>query len=386
MGKLSPQIELRLNPESTSPLWIEVVTDTYVPDINGVALSLGRLCSGLRERGHRVEIVRSGKSNGEGETAVLSWPLPGYWEVKVGAPWPGELRRRWEKNRPDIVYVAIETPLGFSAAAAALRLGIPVVGGFHTNFSEYLRKYGAHWVGRQVWCYQKWFHSRLARTLVPSPEARDKLVSAGFSNVSVLGRGVDTTLFTPARKSAALRRRYGAADETPIALVVGRVSSEKNIGLAIRAFDRMRRFCPEMICIVVGDGPARARLQRDHPQVQFPGYLVGENLAALYASSDILLFPSETETFGNVLLEGMASGLSILTYDSAAAAWHGIDGTNLVKVTKGDEAAFLAAADRLLDPATRATLGAGALTTAQSLGWAAIVEELETIFREVIAS
>ena len=368
------------------PLWIEVVTDTYVPDVNGVAFSLGRLCTGLRERGHRVEIIRSGKSHGPCETTVLSWPLPGYWEVKVGAPWPGELRRRWAKHRPDVIYVAIETPLGFSAAAAALRLGIPVVGGFHTNFCEYLQKYGAGWVGQQVWRYQKWFHQRLARTLVPSPDAREKLVQAGFTKVGVLGRGVDTTMFHPAHRSEAVRRSFGVEGESPIALVVGRVASEKNIGLAIRAFSRMRDRCPGMVGVVIGDGPARAKLQRAHPQVKFPGYLLGRELAACYASADILLFPSETETFGNVLLEGMASGLAVLGYDYAAAGWHGRDGGNLLKVAKGDEAAFLAAADRLLDPALREPLARGALLTATGLAWPGIVAELEDIFREVIAS
>jgi glycosyltransferase involved in cell wall biosynthesis len=377
-----------LNPKPTfagaKPVHIEVVTDTYVPDINGVALSLGRLCSGLRERGHRVEIIRSGKANGDGETTVLSWPLPGYWEIKVGAPWPGELRRRWQKCRPDVVYVAIETPLGFSAAAAARKLGIPVVGGFHTNFREYLQQYGAEWVGRQVWRYQKWFHDRLNRTLVPSPDARDKLVLAGFSKIGVLGRGVDTSLFSPARRSGAMRRELGVDGDAPIALVVGRVSAEKNIGLAIRAFTRMRQSRPDMVCIVVGDGPARAKLKRDHPEVLFPGYLTGEKLAECYASSDILLFPSETETFGNVLVEGMASGLAILAYDYAAAAWHGTDGGNLLKVKKGDEAAFLDAAERLIDPALRSTLAAGALAKAEELGWSGIVARLEQIFREVI--
>lgn len=367
-------------------LHVEVVTDTYVPDINGVANSLGRLCTGLRGRGHRVEIVRSGKAHAAGETTVLSWPLPGYWEIKVGAPWPGELRRRWQRDRPDIVYVAIETPLGFSAVSAARKLGIPVVGGFHTNFCEYLQRYGANWVGGQVWRYQKWFHERLARTLVPSPDAREKLVRAGFAKVGVLGRGVDTVLFTPARRSEALRSEFGAKGDAPIALVVGRVSSEKNIGLAIRAFTRMRESCPEMICIVVGDGPVCAKLKREHSEVQFPGYMTGEKLATCYASADILLFPSETETFGNVLLEGMASGLATLCYDYAAAAWHGVDGVNLLKVPKGDEAAFLDVAGKLLDPATRRSLAAGALETAESLGWPGVVAELENVFREVIAN
>lgn len=369
---------------NSSYLHIEVVTDTYVPDVNGVAFSLGRLCSGLRELGHRVEIVRSGKVHGLSETTVFSWPLPGYWEVKVGAPWPGELRRRWQKNRPDVVYVAIETPLGFSAAAAAIRLGIPIVGGFHTNFREYLQKYGVDWVGKQVWLYQKWFHERLHRTLVPSPDARDKLVASGFTKVGVLGRGVDTQLFNPIRRSDAFRQKFGAQGASPIVLVVGRVSMEKNIGLAIRAFSRMREKSPDLVCIVIGDGPARAKLKRDHPDVRFPGYLLGEELAACYASADIMLFPSETETFGNVLIEGMASGLATLGYDYAAAGWHGTDGVNLLKVRKGDESAFLDAAVRLLDPQLRTTLSAGALQTAETLGWPGIVSQLETVFREVI--
>ena len=369
----------------TGPLKIVVVTDTYYPDINGVAFSLARLCAGLRARGHHVEIIRSGQAHGEDETTVWSWSLPGYREVKVGAPWPGYLRHRWETNRPDVVYVAIETPLGFSATSAALRLGIPVVGGYHTNFSDYLRKYGACWIGKQVWRYQKWFHNRLDRTLVPSPDARDKLAAAGFSKVGILGRGVDTELFSPAGRCDALRHEMGVTGENPIALVVSRVSSEKNIGLAIRAFTRMRQSCPDMVCIVVGDGPARPTLMRNHPDVKFPGYLTDVKLAACYASADILLFPSETETFGNVLIEGMASGLAVLSYDYAAAAWHGKDGVNLLKVRKGDEAAFLDASVRLLDPSTRNTLSAGALQTAAGLGWFGIVGELETIFREVIA-
>lgn len=366
------------------PLWIEVVTDTYVPDINGVAISLGRLCSGLRDLGHRVEIIRSGKCHTEHETRVLSWPLPGYWEVKVGAPLPGELCRRWKRNRPDIIYVAIETPLGFSAASAALRLGIPVIGGFHTNFREYLQKYGADWVGKLVWRYQKWFHGRLARTLVPSPDAQAKLTSAGFGKTGVLGRGIDTHLFNPQRRSEVLRRMIGADAETPVVLIVGRVASEKNIELALRCYTEMRKQRRDVICRVIGDGPIRAKLQRDYPEVQFPGYLTGDALAECYASADVMLFPSETETFGNVLLEGMASSLAVLSYDYAAAAWHGRNGDNLLKVKKGDADAFINASLQLLDPDLRLRLGKAARLTAESLTWSNIVSELEAIFLDEI--
>ena len=374
----------RSNIPGGKPLWIEVVTDTYAPDINGVALSLGRLCEGLRGRSHRVEVIRSGRDGPNGENGVMWWPLPGYWEIKVGAPWPGQLRRRWKKQRPDLIYVAIETPLGFSAVSAALRLGIPVVGGFHTNFREYLRKYGMNFISDKVWIYQQWFHGRLARTLVPSPDARDKLLVSGFRKVEVLGRGVDTGLFHPAKRCMELRREWGAAGDAPVVLVVGRISTEKNIQLAIRAFERMRASRPDVVCIVVGDGPARAKLERQHPEVRFAGYQVGDKLAASYASADIMLFPSETETFGNVLLEGMASGLATLAYDYAAAAWHGLDGVNLSKVKKGDEAAYLEAAVALLDSALRENLGREARRTAEDLSWPAIVTDMERIFRDVL--
>jgi glycosyltransferase involved in cell wall biosynthesis len=326
-----------------------------------------------------VEIIRSGRAHGDFETSVLSWPLPGYWEIKVGAPWPGELRRRWQKNRPDVVYVAIETPLGFSAAAAALKLGIPVVGGFHTNFHEYLRKYGFGWVGKMVWAYQKWFHNRLAMTLVPSPDANEKLIQAGFTKTKVLGRGVDTELFTPAKRSDSLRRECGAKGDSPVVIIVGRVTAEKNIELALRAFTEMRKLCPELVCRVIGDGPLRARLMRDYPDVQFPGYLVGEELAKCYASADIMLFPSETETFGNVLLEAMASGLAIVCYDYAAAAWHGIDGENMLKVRKGDADAFIDASIRILNPHTRRQLALCGSALTPNLSWHRIVSELEAI-------
>jgi glycosyltransferase involved in cell wall biosynthesis len=195
---------------------------------------------------------------------------------------------------------------------------------------------------------------------------------------------VDTALFDPARRSAALRAEWGVDEETPVALVVGRVSGEKNIGLAIRAFARMRLTCPEMKCIVVGDGPALTKLKRDHPEVDFPGYLTGEKLATCYASADIMFFPSETETFGNVLTEGMASGLATLSYDYAAAGWHCVHGVNGLKVKKGDEAAYLDAAETLLDPTLRRKLGSAARQTGESLGWPSVVAELEGIFTEVI--
>ncbi len=285
-----------------------------------------------------------------------------------------------------MVYVAIETPLGFSAAGAALKLGIPVIGGFHTNFSEYLVKYGFGWVGKPVSIYQKWFHSRLFRTLVPSPDMADTLRTEGFGNVEILGRGVDTELFNPAKRSPALRKDWGADEDTPVALVVGRVSGEKNIDLAIRAFVKMRVSRPDMVAVVIGNGPICRRLARENPKVRFPGYFLGEKLAEAYASADLMLFPSETETFGNVTLEAMASGLPVVAYDYAAAGWHGTDGVDCLKVPLGDETGFLQAACSLLEADIRKKIGPEARKKAESLGWPAVVDRYASILHKAASS
>ncbi|MFK7850566.1 MAG: glycosyltransferase family 4 protein [Akkermansiaceae bacterium] len=369
---------------SNPKLKIEVVTDTYVPDINGVAISLGRLVNGLRQKGHDVTILRSGKANGTGESSVFSWPLPGYWEISVGAPWLGQIKRRWRKNRPDVIYIAIETPLGFSAMSAAQKLKIPALGGFHTNFKEYLADYGMGILSGPVGAYQKWFHSRLHNTLVPSPGMKEKLMSSGFKVPEVVGRGVDTKLYSPAKRSLKLRKQFGAEGDTPIALVVGRVSGEKNIELAIKAFAKMLEIQPNLVPLVVGNGPIRKKLARANPSVRFPGYITGEDLAECYASCDMLLFPSETETFGNVTLEAMASGLPLLAYDYAAAAWHGIHEENCLKVQKGDETAFLENAERLLNPEIRRRLGSEARKKAEELSWEAVVADFEYFLRQAV--
>lgn len=373
MGQVckSGEIFLKSTPDilQSRVLSIEIVTDTFVPDINGVAMTLGRIAQGLRERGHHVHIVRSGKAASEHESTIVSWPLPGYWEIKVGAPWPGQFRMRWKKNRPDAVYVAIETPMGFSAAAAAIKLGIPILGGYHTNFSQYLSGYGCKWVGEAVFCYQRWFHNRLGGTLVPSPDTKEYLQDLGFRHVHVLGRGVDTRMFHPEKRSQDVRTAWGGNAETPVVLIVGRVAAEKNITLGLRAWREMRRHCPGLVCCVVGNGPVRPSLMREFPDAHFTGYLTGESLAAAYASADIMLLPSETETFGNVLLEGMASGLACTCFDYAAAAWHGRHGENMLKPMKGNAQAFIEASIQLLDASLRRKLATNARMTAESLDW-----------------
>jgi UDP-2,3-diacylglucosamine pyrophosphatase LpxH/glycosyltransferase involved in cell wall biosynthesis len=353
---------------------IDIVTDTFAPDINGVAMTLGRLCDGLRERGHKVHVIRTGEAGGPRETVTASFALPGYKEVRIGLPGPFRLRKRWLKRRPDVVYVATESPLGSSAIKAANTLDIPVATGFHTNFHEYMEQYLLGSLQPAAMAYLKRHHSRADVTLAPTRDVREMLVKEGFENVTLLGRGVDTQLFQPERRDDSLREAWGADDETPVAMVVGRVAAEKNLQLAVKAFARMRQVEPQIRCVIVGDGPLREKLQAEYPWIHFAGMRTGEDLARHYASADILLFPSETETFGNVLLEGLASSLVAVSYDYAAAAAHVQHGQNGFKAAKGDEDAFVSECLTALQRWEDQSLRLRARSSALPLGWNTVVD------------
>lgn len=371
-----------------------VVTETYPPEVNGVALTLARLLDGLRARGYAVSLVRPRQHRGERSdtaagfpvTLVASLPLPGYPGLRFGLPAFRRLRRNWTRRRPDGVYVATQGPLGVSAVGAARLLGVPVFSGFHTNFHSYSRHYRLGWLQPVVLRYLRWFHNHTRGTLVPSLDLRDRLHHLGFRKVSVLGRGVDAWLFNPQRRSAALRRRWGAAPDDPVALVVGRVAPEKNIELAIAAFRAMQRRNQAARLVIVGDGPLRASLQQAYPDLRFEGLRRGEQLAACCASADIFLFPSETETFGNVVLEAMASGLAVVAYDYAAARMHVTSGETGLRVPYADADAFVDAAVRLAqEPALRGRIGRQARAHAATLTWNAIVDRFAALLSDAAA-
>jgi UDP-2,3-diacylglucosamine pyrophosphatase LpxH/glycosyltransferase involved in cell wall biosynthesis len=358
---------------------IEIITDTFAPDINGVAMTLGRLSSGLRARGHHVHIVHTGAKAGPDESLAAALPLPGYREVRLGLPKPIEFRTRWMKRRPDAIYVATESPLGTSALKAAQDFGIPAASGFHTNFHEYIEPYGFPGLESLAMSYLRGFHQRAQCTFTPSRDMARRLLDEGVRTVHLLGRGVDTELFHPAKRCHALRLAWGARAATPVAMIVGRVAAEKNLPLAIKAFQRMKEALPDLSCVITGDGPLRTSLARENPWIHFAGMQVGEDLARHYASADILLFPSQTETFGNVLLEGMASGLATVAYDYAAAAMHVQHGVNGWKAPLGDAAAFIEnATGALRHHRADDSLRAQARAQAERLGWDSIIAEFES--------
>jgi len=365
-----------------------IVTETYPPEINGVALTLAQLVDGLGQQGHTVSIVRPRQQSVDGPsrshdpavTLVPGLPLPGYKGLHVGLPASGVLRRCWTRHRPDVVYVATEGPLGWSAVRATQRLGIPVFSGFHTNFDSYSEHYHLGWLRFLILRYLCGFHNRTIGTIVASADLRDRLQTIGLKNVSVLGRGVDSRLFSPERRSSALRRMWRASHSDLVVLYVGRIAPEKNLGLAIESYRAMQRVNNAVKFVIVGDGPLRAALQKKHPDLIFCGLHTGEELAKRYASADVFLFPSETETFGNVTLEAMASGLVVIAYDYAAARINITHGATGMLVPYGDSQAFVGAAGKLArDPQSLAKIRWQARTHAASLDWQRVVDRFATL-------
>lgn len=368
---------------------ITFVTETYRPEVNGVAMTVGRLVDGMRERGHRVSIVRPRQSKADfgciQEIAVRGWPLPGYPGLRFGLPAGTQLSRQWRQQRPDLVHVVTEGPLGWSAVNTARRMGITVTSGFHTNFDRYSVYYGVGWLRSLVSAYLRSLHRRTMATMVPTEALAAALAGEGLAGVRVVGRGVDSQLFDPARRSAALRASWGVPANGLACLYVGRIAAEKNLALALKTFEMMRLRRPEVRMIWVGDGPSAKQLQADYPDHYFAGTCLGEDLAAHYASADLFLFPSLTETYGNVVAEAMASGLPVLAYRSAAAAELIVDGANGRVVGPGDESAYISTALQMLgDPAGLAMMGLAARDSMMSRNWANVVERFENVAREAM--
>ncbi|MBI5717517.1 MAG: glycosyltransferase family 1 protein [Burkholderiales bacterium] len=378
-------------------LRIAVVTETYPPEVNGVALTLARVVRSLAARGHEVTLVRP-RQAGDAERdfvvdahlaqhLVSGLPIPRYPHLRMGLPAGALLQRLWTTRRPDVVHVATEGPLGWSAVRAARRLAIPVTSDFRTNFHAYAGHYGAAWLRRPMLGYLRAFHNRTAATTVPTEALRRQLQGDGFHNLAVVSRGVDVGHFDPALRSLELRRRWQAEATDPVVLYVGRLAAEKNLDLLVRSMQAIRAAHPRARLVLVGDGPLREALQAQLPQAVFAGQRHGAELAAHYASADLFLFPSLTETFGNVVVEAMASGLAVVAFDCAAAAQLIEPGRSGELVACDNEAQFERSAIALAGSrATREALGRQARRRATAYGWDTVLGSFEAVLRRAIGA
>ncbi|MCX6949051.1 MAG: glycosyltransferase family 1 protein [Opitutae bacterium] len=365
---------------------LALVTETYSPEINGVAMTLGRLVDGLAQRGHRLTIIRPRQRHESPRFSVTQRvacrqvrlpgiPIPGYPQLRLGLPASRRLRQLWSLSRPDLVHVATEGPLGASAITTAHEFGIPVTSSFHTNFDQYTRDYRIGWLKPVVAAWLRHLHNRTRRTFVPTPTLLTRLSTEGYTNLRLLSRGVDTALFNPAQRDASLRASWGVAPEDPVILHVGRIAPEKNYPLLFRAFDAVKAVEPRARLVLVGDGPRLSAYQRQRPDVIFTGFYTGLNLARHYASGDLYLHASSTETFGNVITEALASGLAVSAFDYAAAHEFIRHEENGLVAPVDDEATFFANAQRLItDGALRQRLRAAAPAAVHNRSWDAVID------------
>jgi glycosyltransferase involved in cell wall biosynthesis len=300
---------------------IALVTDTYTPQVNGVTTVVVRIAKVLREFGHKVVVVAPrypGHAPADaGELRIPSASFPPYPAIRLSLPQFGAVARFLDPFEPDVVHVATEGPLGLTGRRYAVRRGIPLVTSYHTNFPEYARHYGAGIIEPLVWKWLRWFHRPAVLTQTPGEAVASELERRGIGRPVVWGRGVDTAHFTPTRRSAGWRRWLAGGDDTVVVLHVGRLAPEKNIDVLAEAWTVAReRVGQRATFVIAGDGPERRRLLSHLPWVRQLGFLDRNKLADVYASADICMLPSRTETCGLVALEAMASGLAVVAADA----------------------------------------------------------------------
>ena len=372
---------------------IAIVTETWPPEINGVALTVQSLAQGLAALGHSIEVVRP-RQDDEGAASIpgldhLPMPgaaLPRYPGLRFGLPAHRQLHRHWSRQRPDVLYIATEGPLGLTALGAARRLGIPASTGFHTRFDDYARFYGFGFLTPIVYAYLRRFHNRADATIVPTAELAEFLEANRFRNVRLLRRAVDTKLFHPSRRDDALRAEWELRENDLAVIYIGRIAPEKNLDLAVRAFRAIQARHPGARFVLVGDGPARKPLSIAHPDFVFAGMRRGNDLARHYASGDIFLFPSLSETFGNVTLEALASGVPVVAYDYGAAREHMKASDVGACISQDDADGFVAAAIALAgDTPRRLRLGQSARAAVEDLDPASVSASFSDLLTELAA-
>ena len=368
---------------------LALVTETYAPEINGVANTLKYLVDGMQSRVEQLQLilpVKDGKPDTKVEGArttvtVKGYPLPKYSDLQFGAPAFRSILNLWRQQPPSVVYIATEGPLGWAANFIAQRMGIPVVSGFHTNFQAYSNYYGLGILEKLTTLYLRGFHNKTQKTLVPTLEQRNFLRDKGFENVEIMPRGVDCDRFSPTHRNTELRSSWGLEDKDLAIIYVGRLAAEKNITLAIKSFRAIQAANQDSIntrLVFVGDGPLRESLAEENPDFIFCGMQTGKALSEHYASGDLFLFPSMSETFGNVVTEAMASGLAIVGFDYAAAKAHINDGKNGLVAPLNNETVFVEKAVALFQSQTLVTrVRNNARATAERISWNDIIHLFE---------
>jgi len=365
---------------------VAVVTESFLPQINGVTNSVLRVCEHLQRRGHEVLVLAPG-GRGAGPASYAGaqvvrgpgLPLPGYADFRLGLPWPEltGLLRRW---RPDVVHLASPTLLGAQGAFAARRLGVPSVAIYQTDLAGYAGRYGLPGLERAVWRWLRRVHDAAGRTLAPSRHAVAELERRGVERVSRWARGVDLARFSPGHRDPALHRRLAPGGELVVGYV-GRLAHEKQVEL-LAGLDRIAG----VRLVVVGDGPQRRALEQRLPGAAFLGFTQGTELGTVFASLDVFVHTGGHETFCQAAQEALASGLPVVAPAAGGLldlVEHGRTGLHFTPGDAADLRGRVLALQR--DPRRRVAMGVAARESVRGRSWAVLGEELLEHYRQAAA-
>ncbi|HEX4601278.1 MAG TPA: glycosyltransferase family 1 protein [Gemmatimonadales bacterium] len=331
-----------------------------------------RIATLLRAEGHDATVVaprypyptrgESRRDPDPDELRIPSVALPVYPDIRLALPHFRDIARFFDAARPDVVHVHTEGALGLAGRRYALQRQLPLVTTFHTNFPQYSRHYGVGLLEPLVWRWLQWFHRPAQLTFTPGEGVRDELVRRGIGRAAVWGRGVDTQFFHPARRDASWRRWLAGGENTPIVLHVGRLAREKNLDVLIDAWLLAHETLGERaLFVVAGEGPLARRIEARLPFVRLLGFLPRHDLAKIYASADLCVFPSHTETCGLVALEAMASGIPVIAADAGGFRESVRSGVSGMLVAPHDPRAYADAVTTLIqDAPQRLAFGAAA--------------------------
>lgn len=312
---------------------VAIFTDTFLPQINGVTNTLDRLTKYFDANGVEYKLFIPQDNRQEiyqnNIYSFLSFDFFLYPELRFTLPDIFRMKKIIEEFKPDLIHVVTPFNVGMCGLKIAKDMDIPLVASYHTNFSQYLKYYNLQVLDEWLWGFVRWFHNQCLVNYCPSKDTRQNLLKHGINNVEIWGRGIDSKLYNPKNRSETLRERYNINDKL-VLLYVGRLAPEKDIHVLIDAFTILNeRYKDKIHLIITGSGPVEEELrERKIDNITFTGYLKGTKLAEIYASSDIFVFPSVTETFGNVVLEAMASGLPVVASMEGGVSENLIDGYN----------------------------------------------------------
>ena len=365
---------------------IALVTENFLPKVDGVTRTLAMALEHFERRGHQAIVLGPEGSPRRYAGARIfgapGAPIPFYPELRFLLPTP-RLEQLLARFRPDVTHVVDPALLGAAGISWAKRLRAPIVSSYHTNLAAYCSHYHLSALVEPLWAYRRYLHNQCAVTLAPSRSTAGELRRRGIERVRVWGRGVESALFAPERRSLDWRRAITGDDQVPVTLYTGRLAQEKNLGDLVHTMDAIERAGGWLV--LVGDGPARGELERALAgrRARFTGYLRGADLARAYASADVFVFPSLTETYGQVVVEAMASGLPVVGYEAEGVRDSVEQGRTGLLAPAGDRTAFACLVSRALaDEPLRARLGGAAREWAARQEWSIVLDTLLDTYQE----